>query len=100
MNELLAHLVGDYVLQTRWMATQKLTRLLPAVVHGLLYTLPFLLITTSWPALVMIGLTHVVIDRFSLGQWFAIPDAARPVWLIILLDNTLHLLINHLALTA
>jgi hypothetical protein len=44
---LLAHLAGDYLLQSDWMATQKVRRWWPAVVHGLTYLLPFLLITRS-----------------------------------------------------
>lgn len=66
---LLAHLVGDYILQSHWMATEKVRRWWPAVVHGALYTLPFLLITTEWRALAVIGGTHVLVDRFRLARY-------------------------------
>ncbi len=117
---ILAHLVGDYLLQTHWMATQKTERWAPAVVHGIVYTLPYALVTQSPWALLIIAGTHIVIDRFRLAKhvmWFKnqfAPKAHRPtwgeakanagypantpallsVWLMIVADNTLHLLIN------
>lgn len=66
---LLAHLVGDYVLQSDWMATGKLTRWWPAVAHGLTYTLPYVLVTQSLWALLIIGGTHIVIDRYRLAKY-------------------------------
>ena len=115
---ILAHAVGDYLLQSHWMATEKTSRWLPAVVHGVTYGLPFLLVTQSPAALAVIVLTHIVIDRFRLARhvvWFKNqigPKRTRPVWgedvagypaatpawlatwLMIIADNTLHLLIN------
>jgi hypothetical protein len=41
----LAHMVGDYLIQNHWMAVEKTKRWWPAVVHGVTYGLPFLLIT-------------------------------------------------------
>lgn len=120
---LLAHFVGDYILQTHWMATQKTSRWLPAIVHGITYTLPFLFATHSLAALLVIGLTHIVIDRFRLARhlmWFKnqfAPKDFRPerselkttgypantpqwlsVWLMIIADNTAHVVINTLAI--
>lgn len=117
---LVAHLVGDYILQSHWMATEKVTKWLPAVVHGLTYTLPFLLITQNLWALLIICGTHIVIDRYRLAKhlsWFKNqlgPKRTRPnwadakenagyaketpawlsTWLMIITDNTLHILIN------
>jgi hypothetical protein len=121
---LLAHLVGDYLIQSDWMAAEKTKRWWPAVVHGVTYALPFLLITRSLPALVVIAGTHVVIDRYRLARhvvWaknllgpkrYRYPwsecsatgyHASRPVWLatwlLIIADNTMHLVINSAALT-
>lgn len=66
---LLAHLVGDYLIQSDWMATQKVKRWWPAVVHGVSYTLPFVLLTQEPAALAVIAGTHVVIDRFRLAKY-------------------------------
>lgn len=113
---ILAHLVGDYLIQSDWMASEKVKRLWPAVVHGVTYTLPFLFVTQSPWALLVIAGTHIVIDRWRLAKhvtWLknqVAPKAFRPphtatgysddkpqwmtVWLMILADNTLHLIIN------
>jgi hypothetical protein len=118
---LLAHLVGDYVLQSDWMAQEKTRRWWPAIAHGLTYTVPYLFVTQSVLALAVIGGTHVVIDRYRLTRhvvWLKnqmAPAAFRPghtatgysettkawlaVWLLILADNTIHLLINTAAVT-
>lgn len=42
---LLAHLVGDYLIQSDWMANEKTKRWWPAWAHALTYGLPFLLVT-------------------------------------------------------
>lgn len=119
---ILAHLVGDYLIQTHWMATQKTSRWWPALVHGFVYTLPFLLITQSPWALLVIGGTHAIIDRYRLAKYLVwAKDKLAPrghrgtahvgttgnddapawlgTWLMIIADNTIHLLINVAAVT-
>jgi hypothetical protein len=116
---LLAHLVGDYLTQSHWMATEKTKRWWPAWAHAITYGLPFILITRSVPALVVIVATHAVIDHYRLARhivWaknFLAPKAYwhpwsecsatgyhqdQPawlaVWLMIIADNTMHLVIN------
>jgi Protein of unknown function (DUF3307) len=123
---LLAHFVGDYLIQNQWMADTKTSRWLPALVHGFTYTIPFLLATHSLVALLVIALTHAVIDRYRLAKyliWFKnqlVPKASRypwdgeindkttgfpkripswmSVWLLIIVDNVCHILINTLAI--
>jgi hypothetical protein len=112
MEQLLAHLVGDYLFQPNQIAQLKLKYWWAAIVHGLLYTLPFLALTQSWKALVVISLSHMVIDRYRLAKYIGrlknwsftgdgypdeTPDYIR-VWLLIITDNTMHLLINYAAL--
>ena len=63
MEQLLCHLVADYWLQNDWMATNKKKKWFPAIVHGFIYTLPFLLLTHSFMALLVIGITHIIIDH-------------------------------------
>lgn len=120
MNEGLAHLLGDYVVQSDWMATQKTTSTLPGILHGASYAACFLPLTRSVRALAVIGGTHYVIDRYRLArhlQWFTnqfAPQEFRPghtstgiresapdwlaVWLLFITDNTMHMTINHYAL--
>lgn len=116
---ILAHLVGDYVIQSDWMASEKTKRWWPAIAHGLTYTLPYALVTQSLLALAVIAGTHIIIDRYRLARHIAwaknqvAPKAFRSqwedckgtgypsdkppfmaVWLMIIADNTVHLLIN------
>lgn len=70
MEQLLCHLFGDYITgQSDWMALNKNKRSIPCLVHVFLYTLTFLFLTTSWKALLVIGVTHFLIDRFSLARY-------------------------------
>ncbi|WP_329390286.1 DUF3307 domain-containing protein [Streptomyces sp. NBC_01716] len=118
---LLAHLAGDYLLQSHWMANEKTKRWWPAWAHALTYGLPFLPITQSPAALAVIVVTHAVIDHYRLARhvvWaknLLAPKAYRrpwsewecsatgypsdtppwlAVWLMIIADNAIHLLIN------
>lgn len=131
MEQLLVHLFADYYLQSDWMALNKNKKTLPCFVHCIIYTLPFLILTRSAIALLVIFGTHFLIDRFSLAKyliwaknhlnpslsyypfdkckitgfyddWDSTNVNGRPkfisTWLYIISDNTLHLLINFLAL--
>lgn len=68
-GQIVAHLIGDYVLQSDWMANVKTKRWAPAVAHALTYTLVFLLLTFSWKALLFIFATHLVIDHYRLARY-------------------------------
>jgi hypothetical protein len=121
LNELLAHLFGDYILQTHKQAMLKRSRLIQAIVHAATYTLPFLLLTRRPIPLLIIFGTHAIIDHYglaryvvrlknSLGDWKerALYDTSTgypedcpawlKTWLLIVADNTLHLAINHFSL--
>lgn len=120
MEQLILHLVGDYITQTDWMAKNKTKAYWPAFWHSWVYALPFLLIA-SFPAFMVIWWTHFLIDRYRLARfvvyaknWVTNPhlkwaDASGTgyhkddpawlaVWLLIAADNTLHLVINWAAI--
>lgn len=65
---LLAHLAGDYLFQSHWMATEKTKRWWPAIVHAVTYGVPFLMVTRAPLALAVIVGTHAVIDRYQLAR--------------------------------
>lgn len=128
MEQLLIHLFGDYVTQTDWMAREKTKSHLPALIHAVIYTLPFLFLTTSLAALAVIVISHFFIDRYRLAtrlvfakNWVTdrsmlwknswrtgfsevTPATRTPVppwmafWLLIIVDNTIHLCINYACL--
>jgi hypothetical protein len=130
-DQIAAHLVGDYILQSHWMASEKTKRSLAAAVHAVTYALPFLFLTRNPAVLAVIIGTHFAIDRWRLarfvvwiknGTWLRpffgrdiadagfLPDpitatgypesspAWLAVWLLIIADNTIHILINGAAL--
>lgn len=118
MLELLAHLVGDYVLQSHTMAMYKTSEAKWALIHAFFYSLPFLFLVQDPVQWLVILLTHAYIDRYKIadrwcrfygvghpGLWwrkdgadFAAPPPFVGVWLTIIVDNTLHLCINHFTL--
>lgn len=68
-GQLIAHAVGDYLLQSHWMATEKTKRWGAAIVHALIYSLPFLVFApTLWAWLAIVG-SHALIDRFRLARY-------------------------------
>jgi hypothetical protein len=68
-DQIVLHAIGDYVLQSDYMATEKTKRWLPALAHAVVYTLPFLFLTRSPLALLVIAATHFVIDRWRLARY-------------------------------
>lgn len=120
-DQLLAHAVGDYVLQSDWMANNKTKRTVAALAHVATYALPFLFLLPSLTALAVIVGTHFVIDRWRLARyvcwaknrllgttppWSECTATGYPpdrppwmaVWLLIIADNVMHVAINGLAL--
>lgn len=120
-DQLVAHAVGDYLLQSDWMATEKTKKNVAAACHALTYTLSFFLLTTSWSALAFIACSHFIVDRWRLARYVCwaknflgpgnkpwsecsatgyAPDrpAWLATWLLIIADNTIHVLLNATAL--
>ena len=120
-NQIVAHLVGDYLLQSDWMARKKHSRLDAALLHVFFYTLPFVFITQEPIALILIALSHLVVDYFGLARYVAWlknrpwpesrswkecrdsgfpPDMPkwRSSWLVVIIDNVIHILCNGVAI--
>lgn len=71
-DQLLAHVAGDYVCQSDWMASEKVEHNgrghQAAAAHALSYTAWFLPLTRSPRALAVIAGTHYVIDHWRLAK--------------------------------
>lgn len=118
-SHLLTHMIGDYLLQSDYMAQEKTKSNLACFLHALTYTIPFLRHTKSPVKLFKIGFSHFIIDRFRLARYvvyfknqlapkkyrYKWKDGDRtgykndsPVWLslwlMIIADNVMHMLIN------
>lgn len=120
MLQLILHLIGDYITQSEWMACGKTRSSVIAAIHATVYALPFLFIG-SWRAVLLVGVSHFFVDRFRLAKYviFAKNHIGWPfprwddckatgypstvpvwmaVWLMIITDNTIHLLCNFVAM--
>lgn len=137
LGVILAHLAGDYILQSDSMAQRKTSSWRWALVHASFYTAPYagLLFVLhgrlDWAliaALLIIGGTHAVIDRYRLAKhliWAmnrVLPHDVRDdypwaearenqgyrasspawmrTWLMIIVDNTAHLCLNAIVIYA
>jgi len=120
-DQIVAHLVGDFILQSDWMAREKFRSSLACLVHVVFYTLPFLLITQEPITLGIIAGTHFMIDRWRLPRFLIwaknlpfpnskpfsecwrtgfppdMPDHLTKL-LYIIIDATCHILINGAAI--
>ena len=69
MLQLIIHGVGDYFIQTDWQALNKKNKgwlgFWACLKHCITYSLPFLFIG-SWKAVLVIFVTHFIIDRSNL----------------------------------
>lgn len=68
-DQIIAHFVGDYILQSDWMAREKFHSSFACLVHVIFYTLPFLFLTQEPLTLAVIAGTHFAIDRWRLPRF-------------------------------
>ncbi len=99
MEYLIAHLVGDFLLQNDWMAKGKKRSSWICACHVLFYMMPFFFTELQWWQLLLIAIEHWIQDRTNLVTWWmktvGQEDFSRPPmapWSVILVDNTWHLL--------
>lgn len=69
MEQLILHLIGDYITQSDWMANNKTKNSNAAGLHAMIYSLPFLFLGPSLLAFWVIFSTHFFIDRFRLARF-------------------------------
>lgn len=96
MNPIIAHLVGDFILQNEWMAINKKDRSLPCIVHLIVYLAPFLFCQLSWWQVALIGIQHYIQDRSSFIFWWlkAYKHIPKEHWngMPLYVDQAFHLL--------
>lgn len=99
---LTGHMFGDYILQNGWMAANKGKRGLALWVHCLLYTAACFgilyacgFVMPGW-GIAVVFVSHAVLDGSGFvawlwGKWNRSDPATIPLFLRILIDNTIHL---------
>jgi len=69
MNYLIAHLIGDFLLQNHWMQG-KTKAWWPCAVHVAVYMVPWVFVGLPVWALVAIAVQHALQDRYRIaGAW-------------------------------
>jgi len=104
---LMGHLIGDWLLQTEWMAQNKAKSWLPLLTHLIIYhvvVFAFLFFGTDMrlaPILIVIAVllvAHAVLDRQKFVRWLMrtlrlVVNRDPDRWLAIVVDQVLHLLL-------
>lgn len=104
---LIAHLIGDFLLQTSWMAKYKATKWLPLLTHVSIYTVVIALFGMfsgglSLSAILIVFLGHIILDRKTFVMFWVqqVQTAKGPekVWLSIVADQIFHLILLAIAI--
>jgi len=94
---ILAHLIGDYLLQNDWMAGNKKKNSWICLVHIITYMIPFLLTDLNWLQLLLIAAQHYIQDRTHFVAWFCrvtnkFQMDFNKFWGHVIVDNVIHIL--------
>ncbi|WP_096203085.1 DUF3307 domain-containing protein [Bacillus sp. FJAT-45350] len=104
----IAHLIGDYLFQTSWMAMNKAKHWGALITHSFVYTLIVSVVAyigfgglSIW-AILFIFLSHVFLDRRTFVQWWVSTimqaKGKESFWLGIIADQVFHLIVLVVAL--
>jgi len=97
---LIGHLAGDFLLQTSWMADNKVDSWAPLFIHSLIYTasvaiFAFFVEGLSLTALAVIFIGHIIIDKRSFVDFWAkhVNNLSGSSWIKIVQDQSWHIII-------
>ena len=103
---LIAHLIGDWIIQTYWMANEKSKHFAPLLVHvasyhiftfGALYLAGVDFMKAFWATL-FLAVTHALLDNRRFEFWWLrrikkVAERDVPVWLLLGVDQSFHLIL-------
>lgn len=100
---LIGHLIGDYLFQTKWMATRKAKEWFPLLVHCMIYTVTVIAIVfigygmLPLVAIALILVSHIILDQRTFVSWWVKhimkTEGKEASWLFIIADQIFHLII-------
>lgn len=97
---LIGHLIGDFLLQTGWMAKKKTDNLAPLFFHCFVYTSVIYIVSIPAGglkplALLAIFLAHLLLDQRKFTNFWVhnINNADGLQWFYIVVDQCFHLLV-------
>ncbi|TDA67200.1 MAG: DUF3307 domain-containing protein [Clostridia bacterium] len=101
---LVGHLVGDYLVQTSWMANNKASQWLPLLAHVVVYTACVYLFSLpaggiGYSGLALILIAHVILDHRRVVIWWVrtVCQADDIPWMAVVVDQSWHALVLALA---
>lgn len=93
------HLVGDFLLQTGWMA-KKTSNYLALIVHSMVYTLVVVAFSLlagglDYKAVAVILFSHLILDQRRFVEFWVrvVNNAADLPWINIVVDQCFHLIV-------
>lgn len=102
------HLIGDYLLQSNWMAVNKAEKWDALAFHSLIYTLAVAFVARifsegiSFWGFLLIFVLHVFLDRRTFVRWWVKTimkaDGDGAGWLTIMADQAFHVVVLAVAL--
>ena len=94
------HMVGDYLLQTKWMALNKTTKLPALLTHAAVYTAAMWIASLGagglgWLGLLLIFVSHGLLDTRKFVSWWCkyITRSAPVMYLAMLTDQAWHIVV-------
>jgi hypothetical protein len=108
---LMAHLVGDWLVQTEWQAANKVHNWRAMLSHVIVYHIIVLGVLVAWfgfrdmyvyAVVVILAVTHAVLDRQGPVEWFMrtfrlCVNRKSERWLVIVVDQSIHIVLLGLA---
>ena len=100
MSYVLAHFIGDYILQNDRMAVNKKKNTYICLLHAMLYVVPFVLTSLTFLQITLVFLQHFIQDRTTFVAWFCrktgkfqseIGQSTLP-WGHFIVDNIFHII--------
>ena len=101
---LIAHLIGDWLIQTKWMAEEKSKKLAPLLAHVFTYHifvfaalyLAGISLNANLLATVFLAATHALLDNRRFEFWWLksvkkVEEKDVPIWLLLGVDQSFHL---------
>lgn len=104
---LIGHLIGDFLLQSSWMAKNKAVKWLPLLAHVAVYTAVVGIFGVmsgglSAAAIALIVLSHLILDRRTFVSFWVrhvqTAKGAEQAWLCIMADQIFHIIILAIAI--
>lgn len=104
----IAHLIGDYLFQTSWMAMNKANKWIPLITHSVVYT--FVIAVVAWIGfgglsiwgIALVLASHIFLDKRTFVAWWVknimTSKGKESAWLGIIVDQVFHLIVLALAL--